>query len=149
MKIFKKSHQWKENKTFLELEATEPEKERGFAKEGHILLKIGQQSNVKSAFKLSVDEARAMRDTIDMFLRFHDMKFSEFMTDQQEQFQKFPDYYQREPDGIREDYMHEEEVEEKPQQHTEPLFLFGQSEEKDDDEIERKKQEKINSEYYF
>ncbi|MBN1923274.1 MAG: hypothetical protein JW791_00765 [Nanoarchaeota archaeon] len=134
MKIFRKTHFWKDNRTFIEIEAKNPEKERGFAKEGSLLLKIGEQSNVKAAFKLDVDEARALRDSIDMFLRFHDMKFSELMTEQQEQFEKIPDYYPR--DEFRKD----EHVSE-PQK-TEPFFMFGSAD-------EPKKEKDVNSEFYF
>ncbi len=138
MKIFRKVHFWKDNRTFVEVEADKPEKERGFAKEGHLLLKIGDQSQTKSAFKLSVDEARALRDSIDMFLRFHDMKLSELMTEQQEQFEKVPDYYQRSPEPLRE--------ERQPSTQAQNFFMFDDAEEKSSNE---KSSKKPNSEFYF
>lgn len=135
MRIFRKSHLWKDNRTFLEVEAQKPEKERGYAQEGNLLLKIGQQSSVKSAFKLSVDEARGLRDALDMFLRFHDMKMSELMTEQKEQFEKIPDYFQRDSTPVRED----------TKDNIEPggLFMFDTSEES------KPKEEKLDSEFYF
>lgn len=142
MRIFRKSHIWKDNRTFLELDAKKPEKEKGYAKEGNLLLKIGQQSSVKSAFKLSVDEARALRDTIDMFLRFHDMKMSELMTEQKEQFEKVPDYYQRNPTPIREDL--EEKKEETPDL-SNGLFMFDNAE----TETKENESSENSSEFYF
>jgi hypothetical protein len=133
MRVFRKSHIWKDNRTFLELEAEKPSKERGFPREGHVLLKIGLQSSVKSAFKLSVDEARALRDAIDMFIRFHDVKMSELMTEQKEQFEKIPDYYQRDLTPVREDEKEGEQ---------QGLFIF-------DTEKEEEKGEKESSEFYF
>lgn len=138
MRIFKRSHLWKDNRTFLEVDADNPSKERGFAKEGNLLLKIGQQSSVKSAFKLSVDEARGLRDAIDMFLRFHDMKLSELMTEQKEQFEKIPDYYQRDMAPVREDLNTEPSAEP-----LNTLFMFDNAEEP------KGEKEKHNSEFYF
>jgi len=134
MKIFHKSHLWKDNRTFIELEAEEPMKERGYANEGHILVKIGQQSSVKSAFKLSVDEARGLRDSIDMFLRFHDMKLSELMTEQKQQFEKIPDFYPRT------DTITNNEKEEAP------LFIFDTAEPQ---KTRKEDEHKHSSEIYF
>jgi hypothetical protein len=79
MKIFRKTHFWKDNRTFIEIDAEEPKIERDFPVEGKFFLKIGEQSNIKSAFKLNPDEARALRDSIDMFLKVHDKKFAELL----------------------------------------------------------------------
>lgn len=134
MKIFSKTHFWKEHRTFLDIEAKEPFKERGYAKEGTILLKIGEQSTVKNAFKLSVDEARALRDSIDMFLRFHDMKLSELMTEHKSQFEKVPDMYPRA----------EENVEKPKETNNEPFFMFS-----DNNTEEKTEEQRKRSEFYF
>lgn len=79
MKIFRKTHFWKDNRTFIELDAEDPRIERDYPIEGNFFLKIGEQSSIKSAFKLNPDEARALRDAINMFLQVHDKKFAELM----------------------------------------------------------------------
>ncbi|MDD4353085.1 MAG: hypothetical protein PHN56_01370 [Candidatus Nanoarchaeia archaeon] len=80
MKIFRKTHFWKDNRTFIEIEAEEPRIEREYPIEGNFFLKIGEQSTIKSAFKLNPDEARALRDAVDMFLKVHDKKMAELMS---------------------------------------------------------------------
>ncbi len=126
MKIFRKVHFWKDSRTFIEAEATEPKLERGFAKEGNVLIKIGEQSFTKSAFKLNIDEARALRDALDMFLRFHDMKLSEMMSGQPQ-----------------EDHSYQEETKQ------DSIFLF--SEEKNEEKREEDEEEDNSSapEFYF
>lgn len=80
MKLLRKTHIWKDIKTFFEIESINPENEKNYTKQGNILFKIGQQHAIKSAFKLNPDEARAVRDVLDIFLRFHDMEMSKLMT---------------------------------------------------------------------
>ncbi len=73
MKIFQKTHFWQEKRTFMEADATMPGlNERGYAKEGDVTIRIGDQDGIKGAFKLTVDESRALRDVVDLFLRKHD-----------------------------------------------------------------------------
>jgi len=73
MKIFQKTHFWQDKRTFMEADAEMPGlNERGYAKEGDVAVRIGDQDGIKGVFKLTVDEARALRDAIDLFLRKHD-----------------------------------------------------------------------------
>ena len=95
MKIFRKIHFWKDNRTFIELEAEEPRIERDYPIEGSFFLKIGEQSTIKSAFKLNPDEARALRDAIDMHLKVHDKKMSELMRNDYEK-KEYTQSYSRE-----------------------------------------------------
>ncbi len=125
MKIFRKVHFWKDSRTFIEAEASEPKLERGFAKEGSVLIKIGEQSFTKSAFKLNVDEARALRDALDMFLRFHDMKLSEMMSGQPQ-----------------ESHSYQEE------QKQDSIFLFSEDNEEEKQE-EKNEDENPTPEFYF
>lgn len=90
MKIIKKTHFWKDSRTFLEIEYEEPKTERGYPAEGNFLLKIGEQSSIKSAFKLSPDEARAARDALTMALASHDKKMAELMSNEYEKEQYSP-----------------------------------------------------------
>lgn len=90
MKIIKKTHFWKDSRTFMEIEYEEPKTERGYPAEGNFLLKIGEQSSIKSAFKLSPDEARAVRDAFTMALASHDKKMAELMSiDSKEQYSPY------------------------------------------------------------
>lgn len=89
MKIFRKTHFWKDNRTFIEIDAEEPRIEREYPVEGSFFLKIGEQSSVKSAFKLNPDEARALRDSIDMFLKVHDKKFVELMNNDKNEYSQY------------------------------------------------------------
>ena len=73
MKIFQKTHFWQDKRTFMEADAEMPGlNERGYAREGDVAVRIGDQDGIKGVFKLTVDEARALRDAIDLFLRKHD-----------------------------------------------------------------------------
>lgn len=78
-KFFRKVHFWKDHRTYLELDGTMPEIARGFPKEGFVVVKIGEQTSIKSAFKLDVDEARALRDQLDTFIRRHDINFGNLL----------------------------------------------------------------------
>ena len=84
MKIFQKTHFWKEHRTFIEVDAKEPEREGGYPKEGTLVLKIGEQSTIKNAFKLSIDEARALRDSLDCFIKKHDDNYSRLISEESE-----------------------------------------------------------------
>ncbi|VVB75216.1 Uncharacterised protein [Candidatus Tiddalikarchaeum anstoanum] len=128
MKIFQKTHFWKDNRTFLELESKDPEKEGGFPKEGNLILKIGEQSTVKNAFKLSVDEARALRDNLDMFIKEHDVKYSNLLSE-----------------------PYEAIVEEKTQAvKNEPMFIFPkETEEEKPAATNDNTTKKQRSEFYF
>lgn len=81
MKIFSKTHFWKDHRTFIELEAKDPEREGGYPKEGSLVLKIGEQSTIKNAFKLSSDEARALRDSLTMFIKKHDELYTQLLSE--------------------------------------------------------------------
>ncbi|MFA5303482.1 MAG: hypothetical protein WC393_03010 [Candidatus Nanoarchaeia archaeon] len=103
MKIFKKTHFWKDNRTFIEIDAEEPRIERDYPVEGSFFLKIGEQSSIKSAFKLNPDEARALRDSIDMFLKVHDKKFAELLNNEYDK-KEYTQYSRDEYQAPRVDY---------------------------------------------
>jgi len=175
MKIFKKNHFWKDNRTFIEIEAEEPKIEREFPSEGSFLLKIGDQSGIKSAFKLNPDEARAMRDAVDLFLKNHDKKMAEMMSAEYEkkeyvQYQgartdysekpQYPDNYNPGPFPNKEygkdEYSYKPEYKEeysKPeytkmpdQKPNDSFFIFGN----DEQPIPKKEEpKKPNVEFYF
>ena len=107
MKIFRKTHFWKDNRTFIEIDAEEPKIEREYPVEGSFFLKIGEQSSIKSAFKLNPDEARALRDSIDMFLKVHDKKFAELMNNDYEK-KEYSTYSRDEYQAPRTDYSRAE-----------------------------------------
>lgn len=72
-KIIRKTHFFEGRRTFLELNSEEAKlNERGYATEGKVSIKIGSEEGVKAVFKLSADEARAVRDAINQFLKSHD-----------------------------------------------------------------------------
>jgi hypothetical protein len=107
MKIFRKTHFWKDNRTFIEIEAEEPRIEREFPAEGSFFLKIGEQSTIKSAFKLSPDEARALRDSIGIFLKIHDKKLAELMSNDYDK-KEYPQYSRDEYSAPKADYLGDE-----------------------------------------
>ncbi|MDD2678980.1 MAG: hypothetical protein PHT91_03695 [Candidatus Nanoarchaeia archaeon] len=172
MKIFRKTHFWKDNRTFIEIDAEEPGIERGYPAEGSFLLKIGEQSSIKSAFKLSPDEARAMRDAFDAFLKIHDKKHAELMSNDYEKKEYNPyekqeyssslekndysasqfdkkeynkDEYEFRPEYGKEDYSHKPEYTKMPQdkQSDSSFFIFG------NDSQPKKEEKKPNVEFYF
>jgi len=72
--ILRKVHFFEGRRTFLELSGEPPRvNERGYANEGNVLVRIGDEIGSKGVFKLSVDEARSMRDALDTFLKKHDI----------------------------------------------------------------------------
>ncbi len=87
-RIFKKTHFWKDKRTYLDLNADEPRLEKGFPKEGAVTLKIGDQDGLKAAFKMQVDEVRAFRDVLNLFIEKHDKEMCEL------HFQQYSNYSQ-------------------------------------------------------
>lgn len=87
-RIFKKTHFWKDKRTYIDLDADQPTMERGFPKEGAVTLKIGDQDNLKAAFKMQVDEIRALRDVLDFFIDRHDKKMAELHAKQYANYKK-------------------------------------------------------------
>ncbi len=81
MKLFHKRHKWQEKETWLGLELEEPKKEAGRVNEGVFYIKIGEEAYQKAGFKLSPDEARALRDALDQGLKDHDKKLRELMNE--------------------------------------------------------------------
>jgi hypothetical protein len=85
MKIFQKTHFWQERRTFMEADAENPGlNERGYPKEGNVTVRIGDQEGAKGVFKLTVDEARALRDSVDLFLRKHDNEMTKLFNEGRE-----------------------------------------------------------------
>lgn len=73
MKIFRKTHFWQDKRTFMDIDADPPKRnDRGYAEEGSVNIRIGDEEGIKAGFKLSADEARALIDTISLFLKKHD-----------------------------------------------------------------------------
>jgi hypothetical protein len=80
-KILKKIHLYEGKRTFMELYADGPKlNERGYTDEGHITVRMGDETGVKAAFKLSMDEARAVRDLLNLSLKEHDQKIKELFS---------------------------------------------------------------------
>ncbi len=137
-RIFRKVHFWKDHRTFMELEGNPPEIIKGYPKEGFVVVKIGEQSSIKSAFKLDVDEARCLRDQLNHFLRMHDIKHVKLLNHQH----KKKDYTKYK--------MPYEERKEEGEKHTDsseqkPFFLFSEEGEKRRKESE----EKDETQFYF
>ena len=141
MKFFRKVHFWKDHRTYLEIEGKHPEFVKGYPREGFIVIKIGEQSSVKSAFKLDIDEARCMRDQLNLFLRMHDANHTKLLNSQippqqppEEDYAK----YKKPPSPEPEQY-HDESVQK-------PFFLFSDEGEEEHQEPEEEKDE---AEFYF
>ena len=135
-RIFRKVHFWKDHRTYLEVDGSPPEIIKGFPKEGFVVVKIGEQSTVKSAFKLDVDEARALRDQLNTFLRIHDMNFTKILnTKTREDYTRY-----------KRPYVEEKREPARDTSVQQPFFLF--SEEKDK-EMDEGREEKDESEFYF
>ncbi len=83
MRLFYKRHKWQGRNTWLGIELEEPEKER-LVREGRFLIKIGEEEYPKAGFKLSPDEARALRDAVNEGLRIHDKKLRRLMNEPKE-----------------------------------------------------------------
>ena len=58
--------------------------ERGYPKDGNVTVRIGDQEGAKGVFKLTADEARALRDSIDLFLRKHDNEMTKLFNEGRE-----------------------------------------------------------------
>jgi hypothetical protein len=80
MRLLHKKHKWQGRETWLGLELDEPKRDMMII-EGRFLLKIGEESYPKAGFKLSPDEARALRDSLNEGLRIHDQKLRELMNE--------------------------------------------------------------------
>ncbi|RLI67548.1 hypothetical protein DRO91_10080 [Candidatus Heimdallarchaeota archaeon] len=81
MKLLRKTHFWQDKRTWIEIEGEFPSRnERGYAEEGKVSVKIGDENGLKASFKLSADEARALRDVISLFSKKHDSKMAELMS---------------------------------------------------------------------
>jgi hypothetical protein len=73
MRIFQKTHFWKDKRTFLDAEGDLAKlNERGYAEDGSVSIRIGDEEGMKAAFKMTIDEVRALRDVIDGFIRMND-----------------------------------------------------------------------------
>jgi len=165
MKIFRKTHFWKDNRTFIEIEAEEPRIERGYPVEGSFLLKIGEQSSIKSAFKLNPDEARALRDAIENYLHIHDRKYSELMSTDHEK-KEYPPYsgeyssepfekkeynkdeYEFKPEYGKDDFSRKPEYTKMPAEkkpNDSGFMIFGN----DEAPAPKKEDKKPNVEFYF
>ena len=83
-RFFRKTHFWKDKRTYFELDAENAVLERGFPKEGSMTLKIGDQDGLKAAFKMQVDEVRALRDILNFFLAKHDETFTELHSNREQ-----------------------------------------------------------------
>ncbi len=85
MRILRKTHFWQDKRTFLDIDAEPPQKnDRGYAEEGNVVLKIADEEGIKAAFKLSVDEARALVGTVTIFLEKHDIRMAKLLSERQE-----------------------------------------------------------------
>lgn len=102
MKIFSKTHFWKEHRTFIELETKEPELENTYPKEGSIIVKIGEESSIKNAFKLSIDEARAMRDALDNSIKNNDRMYYDLVNQPRNTYEPYSSTPASEPKTIDE-----------------------------------------------
>jgi len=86
MKLLRKTHFWQDKRTWIEIEGDLPSRnDRGYAGEGNVHLRIGDENGLKASFKLSADEARAVVDTISLFMKKHDSRMSEMMSSRGEQ----------------------------------------------------------------
>lgn len=82
MRIFQKTHFWKDKRTFLDAEGNIAKlNERGYAEDGSISLRIGDEEGVKAAFKMTVDEVRALRDVLDEFIKQNDRRMVKLFKD--------------------------------------------------------------------
>jgi hypothetical protein len=82
MRIFQKTHFWKDKRTFLDAEGNIAKlNERGYAEDGSVSLRIGDEEGVKAAFKMTVDEVRALRDVLDGFIRQNDRRMMKLFKD--------------------------------------------------------------------
>ena len=73
MRIFQKTHFWKDKRTFLDADGQLPKlNERGYAEEGNVTLRIGDEEGIRAAFKMNIDEVRALRDVLDRFTKLND-----------------------------------------------------------------------------
>ncbi len=174
MKIFKKTHFWKDNRTFIEVDLEEPKIERDYPQDGSFLLKIGDQSGIKSAFKLNPDEARALKDALKIFLESYDKKMSELMSNdyssnnysQYQNNYSQPPSYQKEPEKPSFDdtdynsYPKKEEYSYKPDYAEEPSPRYEYTKMPDqkpkdsffifgNDEPKKEEPKKPNVEFYF
>ena len=85
MKILRKTHFWQDKRTFFEVDAEPPRlNERGYAEEGNVNLRIGDEDGIKAAFKLSADEARALVNTVRIFLEKHDVRMAKLHSSREE-----------------------------------------------------------------
>jgi hypothetical protein len=85
MKILRKTHFWQDKRTYFEVDAEPPTtNERGYAEEGSVNIRIGDEEGIKAAFKLSADEARAVVDVLKLFLEKHDTQMARLFSSREE-----------------------------------------------------------------
>ncbi len=76
MKILNFAHFFKETRSVLELNGELPHIERGYPKDGNIMLSLNNEKGERRAFKLSMEEASRIVFAISNFINKHEDELS-------------------------------------------------------------------------